>query len=149
MNPDKKKKLQAKLRALIAEGDRLHAGATMTSEQTTRAAAVNDEMADLCQQLEPDFQRASYSDMRSQIDRAGRQQPLERGDVDLTEDRGDYGRWPVAEAGDFFRAVQVFGQTRTLPGSIHPELRDTLAGALEMRSPTGMGTMSWSRPSGA
>jgi HK97 family phage major capsid protein len=59
----------------------------------------------------------------------------------LTEDRSDYNRWPVEEAGQFLRAAYRHQFGMELQGDLHEELRDTFRAAVETRAPSGQNTI--------
>jgi HK97 family phage major capsid protein len=132
----KLKELQKKLRALIAEGDALHAKETLTAEETARATAINTEMEQLEAEITAEQRKVDFQERRARLNLPV-EQPVERGtDGPAVEDRSDYNRWPREEAGQFFQAVRAMGMsTRRLPAGMNDELRETFTRAI-----TGQGT---------
>jgi len=132
----KLKELQKKLRALIAEGDALHAKETLTDEEQARAEAINTEMEALEAEITGEKRKQEFTERRDRLNLPA-EAPIERGDEDpVVEDRSDYNRWPREEAGQFFQAVRAMGMsTRRLPAGMNDELRETFTRAI-----TGQGT---------
>jgi HK97 family phage major capsid protein len=133
---NKLKELQKKLRALIAEGDALHAKETLTDEEQARAAAINTEMETLEAEITAEQRRVDFQERRTRLNLPA-EQPIERGDDDpVVEDRSDYNRWPLEDAGQWFRAVRAMSrQNPQIPRDMHEQLRETFTRAI-----TGQGT---------
>jgi HK97 family phage major capsid protein len=138
--------IQAKLRALAEEGEKIYKTAVSDNRQVTdeEAKRISEIEAQL-DQCEADLKRCDQqsgfekrvADLRKFPDAVEDPVPGDK----IVEDRSDYHRWPVEEADQFFRAVQAWQTTRSLPDNIHADLRETLVGALEKRAPTGHGTL--------
>lgn len=139
--------IQARLRALIEEGDKIIAAAksenrSLTADEDRRMDEIQAQMDQADEDLKRFDKQEKYerrvAELR-QVEKAV-ESPVDD-DEPVTEDRSDYNRWPVEEAEQFFRAVMSWSTKRALPRDMHPELRDTMMGAMEKRAPTGHGTL--------
>lgn len=136
--------IQARLRALVAEGDAIYEAATkeerkLTDEQSKRLdeikAGIDECEADLADIDKRDGWAKKSADVR-RFEKPAVIPGNDGGDKPLVEDRSQYNQWPVEEADAFFRCVIAAKQGQGLPGDVHEELRSTFE-----KRVTGQGTL--------
>lgn len=137
-----RKTIEARLRALVQEGDAIYKAAeteerALSEDEQKRMGEIEAGVAECEADLKARDKRAGWQRKTEELRRFEAPEHVP-GDGDKpTEDRRSYHGWPEENAEQFFRCVIASRRGQELPGDIHEELRQTF---MESRI-TGQGTL--------